>query len=217
MKKCFIPSPGYTLIEADYSQLEIRLAVAYANVPSLQDVFNNDRDVFSEMAAELGMARQDTKTLVYSLQYGAGLPRIMHVFGVSESRANQIREGYFSKYPGFKRIADEAKDLARRYRNVPFWTGRFRHFTSEDNPGKGLNAMIQGGSADIMERTMLRVESGLVDGSDCRMILQVHDSIVLEVRDHLVPQVKQEIKHLMEAVDPDFGVKFAVDVKDWAK
>jgi DNA polymerase-1 len=86
VKECFVPDDGYVLVNADFSQLELRLATAYANEQSLKQVFLEGRDIFTEMAALLGWERHNTKTFVYSVQYGAGVNRIMSAFGVDERR-----------------------------------------------------------------------------------------------------------------------------------
>lgn len=215
LKKAFIPAEGYTLYEADYSQLELRLGAYYAKEQDLIDIFAEGRDVFTEMAATLGMARHDTKTLVYTIQYGGGINRISTVFNVDGVTANEIRENFFSSYPGFRSVARRASMVARNKGYVKLWSGRRRHF---DDPKadnfKAFNAIVQGGAADIVMRTMLRLDDA-VDNDNCRMLLQIHDSVVFEIKtDHeeiYIPQIKE----VMEDVKPDFGVRFAVEVKEW--
>src|SRR5206468_10405513 len=96
VKEAFIASPGYTLVNADFSQLELRLATAYAPEPALVKCFAEGRDIFDEMTEDLtptmppGWIRYKTKTLVYSMQYGAGVKRVMEAFQVSEEVAKQI-------------------------------------------------------------------------------------------------------------------------------
>lgn len=223
MKECFIPQPGYSLIEADYSQLELRLGTAYGKDQSLIDAFAEGRDVFTEMSGELGMSRQETKTFVYSTQYGGGNKRISDVFNVSIARAQEIRNSYFEAYPGFKTATNNAARIAAAKGKVPIWSGRFRHFLNgEKESYKAFNSVIQGGAADIVEGTMLRLSDEGFNSSDCRMLLQVHDSVVFEVKDQVLEQYKAGIKECMERVNgynngPDFGVKFNVDVKEWGK
>jgi DNA polymerase I len=87
VKECFIAEDGYVLINADFSE-----------------VFNEGRDIFTEMSKQLNMSRHDTKTLVYSMQYGAGEQRLMNAFGVDKTTAKQIRQNYFNTYPHFRRL-----------------------------------------------------------------------------------------------------------------
>lgn len=218
LKSCFIPEPGFKLWEADYSQLELRLATAYAKIPELLAVFEEGRDIFEELSGELGWSRQDTKGFVYSTQYGAGPPRIARVFGVTEAKAAELIADYYAKYPSFKILNDMAANRCRRNGKVQVWSGRYRHFLDRKNDAhKAFNSVIQGGAADIMERTMLRVWDAIDNHDECRMLLQVHDSIVFEIREGREDTYRPIICSAMENVVPDFGVKFAVDFHEWAK
>jgi DNA polymerase-1 len=219
VKECFIPEDGYVLVNADFSQLELRLGTAYANEQRLKQVFNEGRDIFNEMAADLGMVRQDTKTLVYSMQYGAGLQRIMNVFRVTKQRAEQIRRNYFATYPHFRILSERCDASAKANHEVRIWSGRKRHFRFASESYKAMNSVIQGGAADIMERVMVRCFREL-DSDDCRMLLQVHDSITWEVKRELVPEMMAAIKAAMEDVagsvgHDEFDVRFAVEVDYW--
>jgi DNA polymerase-1 len=216
VKDCFVAKPGFVLLNADYSQLELRLGTAYANEEKLKAVFEEGRDIFNEMSLQLGMSRNDTKTLVYSMQYGAGENRIMTVFGVSQQRAREIRQNYFQTYPRFKALADKIEYAAKSAGEVKLWTGRKRHFKYPKSESfKAMNSVIQGGAADIMERTMIRLYEE-VDGPDCLMLLQVHDAVVFEVREDRVEEYSERIKTIMEDVQPDFEVRFAVEVELWS-
>lgn len=218
MKKAFIPRDGYTLWEADYSQLELRLATAYADEQGLKQVFAEGRDVFTEMSIDLQMARHDTKTLTYTIQYGGGVTRISHVFGVSPERAAEIRENFYQQYPGFRAKSDVASYKARRNRKVRLWSGRSRHFLyPADEAHKAFNSIIQGGAADIVERTMVRLYEEVDDEEKCRMLLQVHDSVVFEVKNGEEEKYIPLIKKTMEEIPEPFGVKFAVDVHKWGE
>lgn len=221
VKECFVARPGYSLINADFSQLELRLATAYAAEEALKQVFEDGRDIFDEMAKQLGMARHDTKTLVYSMQYGAGINRIMTAFGVTKARAEQIRNNYFNSYPLFKVLADRCSTAAEVTGKVKIWSGRYRHFQYSSESFKAMNSVIQGGAADIVERVMVRCFREL-DNPDCQMLLQVHDSITWEVKNELVEEYMPRIKAIMEDVSgtvgrDDFDVKFAVDVGFWTE
>jgi DNA polymerase-1 len=213
VKECFIAKPGYTLVEFDYSQLELRLGTAYANEESLKTVFAEGRDIFDEMSAQLGMTRQDTKTLVYSMQYGAGEKRIMAAFGVDQPEAKRLRENYFNTYPRFKALSDVASERAAQLGKVKIWSGRYRHFQYPSESYKALNSIIQGGAADIVERIMVRAFDQ-IDNPECRLLLQVHDSLMWEIKTDKVDYYFEKIQTLMEDVEPkDFDVRFAVDAK----
>lgn len=210
VKECFVPKDGYTLVEFDYSQLELRLGTAYAGEESLKTVFNEGRDIFDEMSAQLGMTRQDTKTLVYSMQYGAGEKRIMAAFGVDQPKAKYLRENYFNTYPRFKALSDQATMMAEKNGKVKMWSGRYRHFHYKSDSYKALNSIIQGGAADIVERIMVRAFNE-IDNPECQLLLQVHDSLLWEIKTDKLDEYSERILDLMVDVQPDFGVKFAVE------
>lgn len=223
VKECFVAQPGYKLVNADYSQLELRLASAYADEEKLKQVFNEGRDIFTEMSQQLGMSRQDTKTLTYSIQYGAGIPRIMSAFDVSNTEAARLRQNFYDTYPKFRALSEAVAKNAEKNLETRIWTGRYRHYAYKSESYKAMNAMIQGGAADIVERMMSKLYAEL-DNEDCRMLMQVHDSVLFEVREDLVEEYKVKIKEMMEDVDsiatPDvgsFGVRFAVDIGEWTE
>lgn len=218
MKQAFIAQPGYTLYEADYSQLELRLGTAYAKEASLLQVFEEGRDIFTEMSATTGLPRPDTKQLVYTIQYGGGRRRISNVFGVPESRAEVLINTYYTAYPGFRRVSAQAQAIARTKGKIKLWSGRYRHFQwPKDEAHKAFNSVIQGGAADIVEGTMHRLFDTVDNEDECRMLLQVHDSIVFEIRDDLVDHYRPMIIEVMENVEPEFGVRFAVDFHKWGE
>ena len=217
LKKAFRATPGFRLMEFDYSQLELRLATAYGQEESLKAIFADaTRDIFTEMAAQLGMARQDTKTFVYSTQYGAGLDRLMHVFKISRDKAAEMRENYKQSYPGFTKVEQIAKMRCRTRGKVQLWSGRYRHFMDrESDAHKAFNSAIQGGAADIVEHVMVRLFKELDNELECRMLLTVHDSVIFEIREDLLEQYVPAIIEIMEDVKPDFGVKFRVEAKEF--
>ena len=217
LKQCFIAREGYELYEADYSQLELRLGASYAKERSLLAEFSKaDSDVFTRMADELGFDRGTTKTLTYTLQYGGGINRLCNVFKVDPERAAEIRNNYFDTYPGFREITQKASRRAEARGYVKMWSGRRRHFQYPQTESfKAFNSVIQGGAAEIVKRSMLRLHDNGLNTEDCKMLLQVHDSVVFEIRSDLAGEFVPKIQREMEAVTPAFGVRFAVAVKKW--
>jgi DNA polymerase-1 len=142
----------------------------------------------------------------------------MAAFGVSEARAKEIRDNHDRTYPNLKRASTYASNYVIANKKIPIWSGRYRHFLSPKTEAhKAYNSLCQGGAADVVERTMLRAASQGYNTSDCRMLLQVHDSIVWEVREDLVPELRPQLKAVMEDVKPSFGVPFDVDLHEWSK
>jgi DNA polymerase I len=222
VKSCFIPADGFTLWEVDYSQLELRLGTVYSQEPSLLEIFADpDRDVFTEMAAELGWPRQNVKTFVYSVQYGAGVNRVMNAFHVSEEVAVKMRKDFFRRYPKFQGIISRAAMKAEADGRTRLWSGRYRHYQNPKKESyKAFNSLIQGGSADIMERTMVRLFDEVDSDDTCRMLLQVHDAITFEIKAGLEDYYLPRIEEIMADVEGTIGesvngVVFAVEAKSW--
>jgi DNA polymerase-1 len=171
------------------------------------------------MSKQLNMSRHDTKTLVYSMQYGAGEQRLMNAFSVDRPKAKEIRHNYFTTYPNFRRLNERCAAKVEQTGEIKIWSGRKRHFENRNEAYKAMNSLIQGGAADIVERIMVKCFKEL-EGPECRMLLQVHDSITFEVKESVVPQYIEKIRTIMEDVnavtgDVDFDVRFAVEVDYW--
>lgn len=229
IKKCFVARPGYVLLSADYSQLELRLGVAYAQEPELQKIFLEGRDIFSEMAAELGWERPKTKSFVYATQYGGGPPRIAYIFGLTLpngepdiKRAKALIERFYRKYPRFRKLNEACKARVEDTKKIRMWSGRVRHFASGKDGYKAMNALLQGGAADIVERVWLHIMKTLDDEENCRVLLQVHDALVFEVKEELADEYRVKIREIMSDVNAIcspgeelFPVKFDVEVSDW--
>lgn len=226
-KRSFIGRPGYVLIEGDYSQLEFRLGAAYARELRLLDILNDEeRDIFTEMTKQLegkftDEGRQRTKTKTYTIQYGGGVKRLKDVFGISYEEAQQQKANFEATYARMKKTSDHIAAVAKRKKKVQLWSGRYRHFAfPKTEAHKAFNSVMQGGAADIVEFAMHRAYDQ-IDNEDCRLLMQVHDSLVFEVKEELVDVYKPQIKEVMEDVrgpdGEDFGVKFKVDVHPWAK
>lgn len=216
LKQAFISIPGYRGWEFDYSQLEMRLAAVYAKQQNLIDVFKDpNRDLFTEMAAELSMKRGPTKTLNYAIGYGAGAARVSTIFNVSELAAKAIIARYYGRYPGIKRFSDFAQRRAAENGFIQYWTGRRRHFMFESEYHKAANSAIQGGAFEIVKRQSLAVKRAGLINEECQCNLTVHDSLRFDIaigKEHVyIP----EIKHVLESIEPDFGVPFRVDVHEW--
>lgn len=217
-KRSFDFTPGYRGLEFDYSQLEFRLAAAYGGVDILLDIFEKNEDPFLPTAIEVfgGIEfRQSAKTLTYTTLYGGGQRRISFALGISESAASDVINRFRELYPGIYAASSKATKLAATRGYVRYWTGRRRHFPNPEFAYKAFNSIIQGGAAELVKHAMLRVDEQVCN-EDCRIVLTVHDSIVLEVKEELAEQVIDPVKKLMSDF-PQFGVKFDVDCKEWGK
>lgn len=209
-KHAFVPADGYELTESDYSQLEFRLECEYTQEPELIAAFNDPkRDVFTEMSEQMGLPRYEMKQYKYATGYGAGLSRIANMFNLPLEKAEEIRTTYRTKYPGIYKSSKLAAALAEDRGYVRYWTGRRRHL-SKGHGSKAFNSLMQGGAAEVVKRKMLEVDKYLDQyGDDARLVLQVHDSLVIEHRPGM-DEMLQDVRNIMVDL-PQFQTKFAVD------
>lgn len=225
LDQAFVARDGFTLYKFDYSQLQFRMTCAYANQTDLLEIFNAvpERDIFTEMAKDLGWERQDVKTLVYLTLFGGGANRASVVFGITLAQGKALVEEFHSKYPGIRRVSNQAQHAASKLKYVEYWTGRRRHFFPGGAPTyRAFNAVIQGGEAEIMKRTMIRLQDEVCD-DNCRMVLQIHDAIAFEIKDGLENDYLPRIQKVMEDSPKAFcdfvgvDVRFAVQCEPWKK
>lgn len=217
LKSVFITERGRTGYEFDYSQLEFRLGAAYARQSNLLDAFNDpSRDVFDEMSERLGLDRDRTKTLNYTIQFGGRADRISAVFGVSTVAARAIVNKYFADHPGLLEMTKLASARADDLGYVNYWTGRRRHFQFQSEHHKAFNAVCQGGGFEIVKRAMVAIEEAGLNNEECRMELQIHDALRFNIEDGKEHIYLPEINRLMETAAPEsMGVKFAVECHKW--
>lgn len=219
VKPAFKPSPGFKLFEVDYSQLELRLLTAYANVPSLVEVFKRGEDLFTVMSQEMGFPRQVIKKFVYMTNYGAGPKKISVDIEIPLSEALQIKDAYYSTYPEFQQLAKACANQVETTGKLNLWTHRARRFRNRGESYKAMNSLIQGGSADVVERVMVRLWHKVVLNSngEVRMLLTVHDSVWFEIKEnteHKWLPIIQEIMSDIKSIGIDTEVVFATDYKE---
>jgi len=218
LKTVFIPDEGYTRWEVDFSQVEFRLGAAYGEQKNLIEIFDDpNRDLFTEMAEQLGLDRNSTKTMAYTLQFLGGAGIIANRLGRPEEWARDQVRNYWNKYRGIWKINKKVEAKAKERGYVKLWTGRRRHLDYESNAHKMFNSLCQGGAFEIVKRAMLRTKKRGLINDECKMDIQVHDSAGFLIKKGKEDIYLPEIKDAFEAVDKDFGVKFRVDVHEWAK
>lgn len=224
LKKAFIArlvgfNNGSYLVEIDYSQLELRLAAAYAKEEALIDIFVEDRDIFDEMSKHLRWSRFDTKTFSYATLYGGGIRRIKTIFNVDYDTAADMRREFFKPYPGLKEVMRYAGQVVKQDGYIEYWTGRRRHFDREEGAHKAFNSVIQGGAFEIVKRAMVRLYHYLSQSKyadKVKMVLQVHDAVVFEIdRSISWNEIVPKLVEIMTDIKEPFGVPFVVEAKEW--
>lgn len=216
IRQAFVAAPGYKLLAADYSQIELRIMAHLAQDAGLLHAFQNDLDVHRATAAEVfgvpleqvsNDQRRSAKAINFGLIYGMSAFGLAKQIDVGRKEAQEYIDRYFARYPGVLAYMERTRTQAAEQGYVETLFGR-RLYLPEINSKNGamrkgaertaINAPMQGTAADIIKRAMIAVDSWLQDsGLDARVILQVHDELVLEVREDLVEQVRGAVCPLM--------------------
>lgn len=225
-KRAIVSRPGYTLWEFDYANLEFRLGAVYSNEPNMVEPLQQGFKPFDAMAELLfGVdwtqeQRQLCKTFTYMTSYGAGIAKIARIMKLNQDEAEKLKADFFNAYPGLKNVTRLASRKAEARGYALLWSGRRRHFDDGSGAHKAFNAVIQGGAAELVKRTMLALDK-VIDWDNCKMLLQVHDSVVFEIREgtesHWLPIIQMTMESVA-SLHPKFGmVPFPTDSKVWGK
>ena len=216
VKDVFVARKGYTMIQADYKQAEMRLVTHYTKDATMRKLIEEDADLHTATAEMLGIPRNAAKRINFSVIYGIGYRKLAENLRVEQPVAKDYLERYHALYPGFRKLMYECEDFASQNGYIEMWTGRIRHFnTPECDPHKAMSNLIQGGVAEIVRVAISRLYPAITDLGGY-MLLQVHDSITFEVPDDKLEIALRTIKTIME--DFDFVPRVGVDIeygKSW--
>jgi DNA polymerase I len=231
IRDAFVAAPGYKLLSADYSQIELRLAAHMADAPQLKEAFRQGVDIHSLTAEELfGRVDRDTrnqaKTINFAILYGSSAWGIAGRLGVPKDEGKAIIDRYFERFPGIRAYIHGTLAFAREHGFTTTLFGRKTHFEPNirsPNPSiragaerAAINAPIQGTSADLIKRAMARMDDALTEaGLDgVKMLLQVHDELVFEVPDGREDEAATVIKQVMAgAAEPAMTLDVPLDVE----
>ncbi len=231
LRHAFIAEPGSLLIAADYSQIELRVLAHLSGDTGLSRAFQENEDIHTRTAKELFGAmlsgeelknfRRIAKTINFGIVYGMGAFRLSNDLGVSRKQAQQYIDDYFARYPRVLEYFERMKREIEEKGYVETLFGRRRYIREVDTSGRDsgyaerslLNAPLQGTAAEIIKRAMIDLDQVLEPyGTRARMVLQVHDELVLEVDEAVAAEVQSLFVSTMEsAVKLDVPLK--VDVR----
>ena len=217
IRKMFVAKDDYVLVDADYSQIELRVLSDIADDKTMQNAFINGEDIHTVTASQvLGIPasevtsaqRRDAKAVNFGIVYGIGEFSLANDLGISFSEAKAYMEGYLSKYHGVREYMDRIREQAKKDGYVKTVMNRVRYIpelkSADPNLRKfgervALNTPIQGTAADIIKLAMVRVDQRLIrEGLKSRLILQVHDELIVEAHRDEVETVKKILAEEMQ-------------------
>ncbi len=219
MRKFFIPKPGYVLVDADYSQIELRLLAAISGDENMSQAFAQGLDIHTTTAAQVfGVApeavsfemRKYAKAINFGLIYGMSDFSLAQDLGISRSQAKAYMESYFNTYPAVRICMDKILQQAREkgYTETIFHRRRYIPEINVKNVMRrqaaeriARNSPLQGSAADLMKLAMIAVDKRLEQAQlDAAIVLQIHDELVLEVRQEQAQKAAEILRTEMEAV-----------------
>jgi DNA polymerase-1 len=237
VRKAFIPrDENYTLLAADYSQIELRIIAALSKEDNMIEAFKNGEDIHASTAAKVFNValeevtreqRSNAKTVNFGIVYGVSAFGLSNQTDLSRGEAKELIETYYATYPKLKTYMQEQVDFARDHGYVQTVLGRRRYLKDINSQNaivrgaaerNAVNAPIQGSAADIIKLAMINIHRKLKEGNfKTKMLLQVHDELVFDTYNEELPEMRKMIKDEMENA---FKMEVPLDVdlgegRDW--
>ena len=238
IRQAFIADPGWVLLSADYSQIELRIMAHYSGDPSLTAAFQAGEDVHTRTAAELfnvlpdGVTadmRRQAKVINFGIIYGMSAFGLSKELGIGAREAQEMIDRYFLKYQGVKEFLDRTIAEARENKMVTTLFNRRRIIEEINSSNRvarqfaertAINTPIQGSAADLIKKAMIVIAREMKgQGLQARMLLQVHDELVFETSEAEVDSLKKLVKHHMETA-MELRVPLLVQIstgRNWAE
>ena len=229
IRQAFIAREGFTVVAADYSQIELRIMAHLSQDQGLINAFTQGKDIHRSTGAEIfGVSldevtseqRRNAKAINFGLIYGMSAFGLSRQLGIGRANAQSYMDLYFKRYPGVQTFMHDIREKAKAQGYVETLFGR-RLYLPDINSSNGMrrkaaervaiNAPMQGTAADIIKRAMIQLDQKLQNDPDIAMIMQVHDELVFEVRSEKVAFYSDLIKTQMESA-ADLVVPLIVDV-----
>jgi DNA polymerase-1 len=235
IRRAFVAEPGFKLVSADYSQIELRLLAEIADIPTLKQAFRDGLDIHAMTASEMfgvpvkdmpSEVRRRAKAINFGIIYGISAFGLANQLGIGREEAGQYIKKYFERFPGIRDYMEATKDFCRRRGFVATLFGRKCYYPDISasnasirafNERAAVNATLQGTAADIIRRAMIRMDAALAkDKLTAKMLLQVHDELVFEVPESEVEATLPVVTRVMEEAPRPavtIGVPLRVDAR----
>jgi DNA polymerase-1 len=220
IRRAFVSAPGFELLGLDYSQIELRILAHFSGDEAMVKAFEEDLDIHAVTAARImGVAlkevtsqmRRKAKAVNFGLLYGMSAHGLAQRLGIPRGEAKEYMDGYFSTFPKVVAFLEKVVEKARTSGYVTSLLGRRRNFVDLNSRNftvrkaaerMALNAPVQGSAADLIKLAMVKVHEIFRGNPEVRMLLQVHDDLLFEVKSGLVEEIEAKIRTIMEGVYP---------------
>src|SRR3990167_3421454 len=236
IRKSFVADKGYKIVSFDYSQIELRIAAFLSDDKKLIEIFKKGLDVHTAVANEVfgkssGLSekemRRRAKVINFGVMYGMGVNALQRNIGTNREEAQNFLDEYFSKFSGLKDYLEKVKKETVQKGYTETFFGRRRYFPDIHSKlpfmkaqaeRMAVNAPIQGTEADIIKLAMIEIDDFLARKNlreEVRLLLQVHDELVYEIKENIVSSVALEIKKIMESIidsKKTYGVTCVADI-----
>ena len=218
-KSCFVAKEGFSFISLDYSQIELRMLAHFSEDEKLLNAFANDEDIHAKTATMIfGENNYETrsvaKSINFGLIYGMGYKTLSQNLKIEANLAKSYIEKYFQNFTSIKKYFEKIKNEAKQNGFITTLSGRKRYFDFENAKPiqvamyerESINSILQGSAADIIKLAMLEINKEL--NEDKKLILQIHDELIFEVKDDLCENFVKKARDIMENI-----VKLKVKLK----
>lgn len=230
IRAAFVPEKGWKFLSVDYSQIELRLAAELAGVKALQQAFKDGIDIHAATASQVfgvpldemtSEIRRQAKAINFGIIYGISGYGLARQLGISNQEASEYIKTYLARFPELKEFMESQKEFAREHGYVQTFYGRkcFVPGIKDKNGAvrsfaerQAINAPLQGTSADIMKRAMIKLHTALPAANlNARMLLQVHDELLFEVPVGEEEKTESLIREIMEAAGKGLNIPLVVE------
>lgn len=214
IRKAFIPQDGYRLVGIDYSQIELRLLAHFSEDDALVEAFNHNLDIHRQTAVkifgeeEADAKRSIAKSINFGLLYGMGSKKLGDTLGISSKEAKVYIESYFEAFKNVKNYLKSIEDFAYENGFVETLIKRKRLFDFNSANGmqkaaylrESVNTLFQGSAADLIKLSMLEIFKKYGNNENIRMLLQIHDELIFEIKKEEIEKITSDLQKIMENI-----------------
>ncbi|PUE65095.1 DNA polymerase I [Arcobacter caeni] len=214
IREAFIPKEGYKLVGIDYSQIELRLLAHYSGDVALVEAFRNDLDIHYQTAVKIfgeelaKEKRSIAKSINFGLLYGMGSKKLGDTLGIPSKEAKFYIDSYFEAFKSVKDYLKSIEDFAHINGYIKTLLNRKRLFDFDSANAmikaaylrEAVNTLFQGSAADLIKLSMIKIYEKYKNNNNMRMLLQIHDELIFEVKEEFVEEITSDLKEIMENV-----------------